>query len=109
MWIDIGNITDIPAMGARVVRGAQGDIAVFRTANNEIFALYDKCPHKGGPLSQGIVHGRAVSCPLHNWSIDLESGNAMGPDAGCSGVVPVEVTDGAIRLFIAARRTGTHG
>ena len=81
-WVDIGALTDIPARGARVVKAPGGDIAVFRTVDDEVFALRDRCPHKGGPLSQGIVHGAAVTCPLHNWVIDLLSGEATGADDG---------------------------
>ena len=73
-WIEVGVLSDIPPMGARVVRSANGDIAVFRTADDQVFALYDRCPHKGGPLSEGIVHGRSVTCPLHSWVISLETG-----------------------------------
>ena len=99
-WVAIGDISDIPLRGARCVRTPQGKIAVFRTAENEVFAIEDHCPHKGGPLSQGIVHGHAVACPLHNWSIDLASGEPMGADRGkgCAPVVPLEVRDG--RLFL---------
>ena len=81
-WADIGRIDDIPLRGARLVKTARGCIAVFRTAENEAFALDDKCPHNGGPLSQGIVHGRFVTCPLHNWVIGLDSGAAQGADKG---------------------------
>ena len=70
-WFAIGNIADIPLRGARCVKTPQGKIAVFRTAENEVFAIEDHCPHKGGPLSQGIVHAKAVTCPLHNWVISL--------------------------------------
>ena len=73
-WIDIGEIADIPVLGARIVKSASGCIAVFRTGDNEAYAIDDKCPHKAGPLSQGIVHGKSVTCPLHNWVIDLEPG-----------------------------------
>ena len=65
-WIEVGKVEEIPQLGARVVRTPEGDIAVFRTSEDEIFALRDKCPHKGGPLSQGIVHGNRVACPLHD-------------------------------------------
>ena len=83
-WIDIGAVDDIPLRGARVRRRRRdGRIAVFRTGDDEVFALDDRCPHKGGPLSQGIVHGRAVTCPLHNWVISLETGEALGADEGC--------------------------
>lgn len=97
-WLDIGSLEDIPRRGARVVRAAGGDIAVFRTADDQVFALRDRCPHKGGPLSQGIVHDRAVTCPLHNWVIDLDSGMARGPDEGCSNVIPVRLEQGRIQL-----------
>lgn len=81
-WIDIGALEDIPRQGARIVRTAQGCIAVFRTVDDTVFALDDKCPHKGGPLSQGIVHGTSVTCPLHNWVIALDTGTAQGADEG---------------------------
>ena len=90
-WIEIGSVDDIPKQGARVVRTPQGDIAVFRTATDEIFALRDRCPHKGGPLSQGIIYGKTVACPLHNWSIALETGIAVAPDEGCAASFPVRV------------------
>jgi nitrite reductase (NADH) small subunit len=83
-WVNIGKFSDLPKQGARRVRTATGDIAVFRTVDDGLFALEDRCPHKGGPLSQGIVHGNAVACPLHNWSISLATGEAMGADNGCT-------------------------
>jgi nitrite reductase (NADH) small subunit len=101
-WIEIGAIEDIPRRGARVVRSGGRDIAVFRTADDEIFALVDRCPHRGGPLSEGIVSGRSVACPLHNWVIDLASGAAMAPDIGCAPQVAVRVTQGRILLDAAA-------
>ena len=99
-WIDVGALTDIPRRGARRGATPRGDIAVFRTGDGEVFALRDKCPHKGGPLSQGIVHGRAVTCPLHAWNIDLATGEPMGADAGkgCAPPVAVRVEDGRIYL-----------
>jgi nitrite reductase (NADH) small subunit len=101
-WIDVCLISDIPALGARVVRVSGNDVAVFRTANDEIFALRDKCPHKGGPLSQGIVHGKKVTCPLHNWNIWLEDGTAVAPDQGCAATYPVKLEDGRIWLDVTA-------
>lgn len=101
-WIEVGNVSDIPKLGARVVRTQDGDIAVFRTANDEIFALRDKCPHKGGPLSQGIVHGKRVACPLHDWKINLDTGLAAAPDEGCAARFPVTVEDGRIMLSLTA-------
>ncbi len=94
-------LTDIPKLGARVVKSAlHGDIAIFRTSTDEVFALLDKCPHKGGPLSQGIVHGKRVACPLHNWNIGLDDGCAVAPDAGCTQSFPVRIDDGAVLLGV---------
>lgn len=100
-WIDIGAVTDIPTRGSRRAPTRDGDIAVFRTGDGQVYALRDACPHKGGPLSQGIVHGRAVTCPLHAWAIDLATGEPLGADAGkgCAAVVPLQVRDG--RIFVA--------
>jgi nitrite reductase (NADH) small subunit len=97
-WMDVGSIDDVPALGARVVRTADGDVAVFRTSDDQIFALYDRCPHKGGPLSEGIVHGRSVTCPLHNWVISLETGAVEGPDQGCAAQIAVSLEGGRILL-----------
>ena len=96
----VGALTDIPSKGSRVVRRPGGDIAVFRTGDDRVFALFDRCPHKGGPLSQGIVHGGSVTCPLHSWVISLESGRAQGPDEGCVPSLPVEVRDGQVWLSL---------
>ena len=97
----ICTLNDIPRLGARVVKSAaHGDIAIFRNADDEVFALLDKCPHKGGPLSQGIVYGRKVACPLHNWNIELDSGCAMAPDSGCTRRFPVTVENGDVFLQV---------
>jgi len=104
-WIAIGSLSDIPRRGARCIDTPGGKIAVFRTAEDRVFALADRCPHKGGPLSQGIVHGTSVTCPLHNWVISLESGEALGADAGCVRTISVKVEDDAI--FIALK-SQTH-
>lgn len=90
-WVHIGRLEDIPRLGARVVRRDGGNIAVFRTADDEVFALLDRCPHKGGPLSQGIVHGAQVTCPLHDWKIKLQTGEAVAPDEGCTAAFAVRV------------------
>jgi nitrite reductase (NADH) small subunit len=99
-WIDIGTLADIPQQGARVVRMKDGDIAVFRTLDDEVFALRDQCPHKGGPLSQGIVHGKRVACPLHDWKIHLDTGLAVAPDEGCAASFPVEIRHGRVFLML---------
>ncbi|MBI5460811.1 MAG: nitrite reductase small subunit NirD [Gammaproteobacteria bacterium] len=99
-WIEVGRVGDIPRLGARVVCTRDGDIAVFRTADDAIFALRDSCPHKGGPLSQGIVHGHKVACPLHDWKIHLDSGLAVAPDEGCAARFPVRIDGDAIYLSL---------
>ena len=83
-WIQVGLLSDIPRQGSRVIKTSGGEIALFRSVDDEVLALDDRCPHKGGPLSQGIVHGHRVTCPLHSWVIALESGEAVAPDAGCA-------------------------
>ena len=100
-WFDVGAVIDIPALGARRVNTPEGTIAVFRNAYNEVFAVEDVCPHRGGPLSQGIVHDCSVTCPLHNLVIDLRTGLARGEDAGKVATVPVEVREG--RIFLRLR------
>ncbi len=101
-WISVGHVEDIPRRGARIVATPAGDIAVFRTADDEVFALRDSCPHRGGPLSQGIVHGRRVACPLHDWTINLETGLAAAPDEGCAARFPVRVIDGLVSLSLTS-------
>jgi nitrite reductase (NADH) small subunit len=100
-WLHIGTENDIPTQGARVVETPFGNVALFRTLAGEIFALRDRCPHKGGPLSQGIVHGKRVACPLHNWVIELDSGEAVAPDKGCAQRFPVKVDAGQVYLAMA--------
>ena len=101
-WIDIGELAAIPIRGARTIALAGGeDVAVFRTGDNRVFALLDRCPHKGGPLSQGIVHGDQVTCPLHNWRIALATGEAQGEDKGCTPTIPVKLSAGRVLLLRA--------
>ena len=99
-WRRVCPLDEIPRLGARVVKTAQGNVAVFRNAEDEVFALDDRCPHKGGPLSQGIVFGRRVACPLHGWNIELADGKAVAPDQGCTHTFEVKVEDGAVYLLI---------
>lgn len=98
IWVDVGALEDIPRQGARVVKTAQGCVAVFRTAEDRVFALDDRCPHKGGPLSEGIVHGNAVTCPLHAWVFSLETGAAQGADEGAVNSYPARIEAGRILL-----------
>ena len=99
-WIDVGVLNDIPRLGARVVKTPLGDVAVFRTAQDNVFALRDQCPHKHGALSQGIVHGNAVTCPLHSWVISLENGEAQGYDTGCTKTFAVRMNGEQIQLAL---------
>ena len=98
-WISVCRVDDIPVLGARRVQRDQGlPVAVFRTAQDKVFALLDRCPHKGGPLSQGIVFGESVACPLHNWTIALDNGCARAPDAGCTPRFACKVEGGQVLL-----------
>ncbi|WP_152356576.1 nitrite reductase small subunit NirD [Pseudomonas aeruginosa] len=96
--MDIRPPDEINPLGSRVVAGPKGDIAIFRAADDQVFALDDRCPHKGGPLSQGLIYGKRVACPLHNWQIELESGEAVAPDQGCAHRHPVRVENGRVLL-----------
>ena len=99
-WRTVGRADEIPALGARVVDVAGTPVAVFRTGDDEIYALHDSCPHQNGPLSEGMVHGRRVTCPLHGRSVELESGAVVAPDTGCVRSYPVRVRDGAVQLRV---------
>lgn len=101
-WKPVCNVEDIPKLGARRVQRKQGcEVAVFRAADDQVFALLDRCPHKGGPLSQGIVFGHSVACPLHNWTIGLANGCAQAPDEGCTPKFSVKVENGQVFLDVA--------
>ncbi|HYP30358.1 MAG TPA: nitrite reductase small subunit NirD [Burkholderiaceae bacterium] len=105
-WTYICRVDDIPVLGARRVRRPAGtDVAIFRTESDRIFALLDRCPHKGGPLSQGIVFGEHVACPLHNWAISLEDGQARAPDIGCATRFAVRVEGDAVSLLASELAT----
>ena len=105
-WRAICRVEDIPRLGARrVQREAGGEVAIFRTADDQVFALIDRCPHQGGPLSQGIVFGRSVACPLHNWTISLQDGLAQAPDEGCAARFTVKVEAGVVMLDSEELRT----
>jgi len=100
-WMRICELSEIPRLGSRVLEREAGNVAIFRTSQDKVFALLDRCPHKGGALSQGIVHGDSVTCPLHAWNIDLASGNAKAPDEGCSRHFPVHIDElGAVHLCL---------
>ena len=97
-WIDIAAVSDVPLRGARVIKTHAGCVAVFRTASDQVFVLDNSCPHKAGPLADGIVHGTSVTCPLHNWVISLETGQAQGNDQGEVATYPARIEEGRILL-----------
>ena len=100
-WKEICKVDDIPVLGARRIERAQGGaVAIFRNAEDKVFALLDRCPHKGGPLSQGIVFGESVACPLHNWTIGLADGCARAPDEGCTPRFSVKVDAGIVHVDV---------
>ncbi|WP_443969729.1 nitrite reductase small subunit NirD [Sphingobium sp. CR28] len=102
-WLDIGWVNEIPVRGSRTVTvDGAGEIAVFRTGDDKLFALRNSCPHKAGPLSQGIVHGHSVTCPLHNWNIALATGQAQGEDKGCTPTIPVKIDGGRVLICRAS-------
>ncbi len=105
-WVDVCAMADIPQRGARRMAGANGPIAIFRTGDDQIFALIDRCPHKQGPLSMGIVHGASVTCPLHGRNVDLATGQLTGADAsqGCAPRIDVRVIDGRVEIIAEALR-----
>lgn len=105
-WKMVCRVEDIPVLGARVVeRQIKPDVAIFRNSENKIFALLDRCPHKGGPLSQGIVFGERVACPLHNWNIELPTGCAVSPDEGCTQKFALKVEQDQVYLDAQELRT----
>ncbi|MFZ2855053.1 MAG: nitrite reductase (NAD(P)H) small subunit [Rhodocyclaceae bacterium] len=99
-WIDAGPVDAIPSPGARQLRTAQGNIAVVRTGSGTVYAIADTCPHKGGPLSQGMVFGERVQCPMHGLVIDLLTGSAVAPDTGAAATYPVRIENG--RIYVGA-------
>jgi nitrite reductase (NADH) small subunit len=101
-WKNIGPLSNIPVRGARrlCMKHLGKPVAVFRTSEDDIFALVDECPHKQGPLSEGIVAGRTVSCPLHNWVIGLDDGQALAPDEGTVQPLSVRVVEGDVYVYL---------
>jgi nitrite reductase (NADH) small subunit len=103
-WYRVARVDQIPRLGARTVTVGGSNVALFRTSTDDIFALEDRCPHRGGPLSQGIVHGHCVTCPLHDWVIDLATGQATGPDDGATRTFHVRIDNGDVWLSVAVLR-----
>lgn len=103
-WVSIGTLNDIPRRGSRCVKAGDKTIAIFRTLEDQIYALEDKCPHKAGPLSNGIVHDGCVTCPLHNWVISLATGEAQGADEGATASYPIKMDGDTILIDIGAMK-----
>ncbi|MFT6558744.1 nitrite reductase small subunit NirD [Sneathiella sp.] len=101
-WTEVGQLSEIPVQGARCIKMGETTIALFRTIQNEVFAIEDKCPHKKGPLSQGIVHDNCVTCPLHNWVISLETGTAQGADEGSTLTFSTRIENGIVSIALSA-------
>jgi nitrite reductase (NADH) small subunit len=99
-WVQVGRLEDIPRLGSRVVESAAGELALFRTSDDQLFALLNRCPHKRGPLADGIVHGHRVTCPLHNWVLELENGEVVAPDVGCAPSYPVRLDGDVVYLSL---------
>lgn len=101
-WKKICAVSDVPVLGSRVVESeTEGRIAIFRNSADQVFAVRDRCPHKHGPLSQGIVHGTTVTCPLHSWKIQLDDGLVVPPDVGLRVAV-----SGAVGIAAGLPRAG---
>jgi len=105
-WTRVCAVSDIQPLGARTLPTPKGEIAVFRCSDDSVFAVINRCPHRQGPLSEGIVHGHRVTCPLHAWVIDLENGEAVAPDIGCAPKIPVRVIDDAVWIELALVDSG---
>ncbi|HEB95755.1 MAG TPA: nitrite reductase small subunit NirD [Sedimenticola thiotaurini] len=99
-WMEVGKLAEIPPLGSRVVQIPDGEIALFRTSDDQVFALRNRCPHRQGPLADGMVHGHRVTCPLHNWILELESGEAVAPDVGCAPRYPVRLQGDVVYLSL---------
>ena len=95
-WFDVASLDDIPLRGSRRVTAGLREVALFRIHDEEVFAIDNACPHRQGPLSEGIVHGDCVTCPLHNWVISLRDGKAQGADEGRVSTHPVRVINNRI-------------
>lgn len=101
-WLHVGTLSDIPLRGSRRIKQGNRTVALFRTAKNKVYAIADSCPHKAGPLSDGIVHDACVTCPLHNWVISLETGKAQGADEGSTPVFPVRMDGDKVLVALPA-------
>ncbi|MFW7381538.1 MAG: nitrite reductase small subunit NirD [Oligoflexus sp.] len=88
-WYLIGTIHDIPRQGAQLLQFGDRQLGIFRTYQDEFYAINAQCPHAGGPLTEGLIHGHYVSCPLHDWTINLKTGICQAPDEGQVSCYPL--------------------
>lgn len=100
-WTAVVELEQIPVLGSRLIKTRTQSIAVFRGSDNQVFAINDSCPHKQGSLSQGMMHGTTVTCPLHSWKLNLASGEVLEPDQGCINTYPVNVIEGQVYLQLS--------
>lgn len=98
--IKIMSAADLPVQIGKEVRIKDTFIALFRLANGDIRAVENRCPHKNGPLAEGIVSGEFVFCPLHDWKISLQTGEVQKPDDGCIQTYEVQIIDGDIYIYM---------
>lgn len=108
-WLKVAPLQDIQKLGARVVRtqNSEGDaleIGVFRLDDDSIFAINNRCPHKGGPLSEGLVYGDKIACPMHSWKISLVNGKAEEPDEGKVACYQTKVEAGMVYLKLKEKQ-----
>jgi nitrite reductase (NADH) small subunit len=100
-FIRIGRAADVPFLEGRTADVDGTRVAVFRTETGFV-AIGAECPHEGGPLADGIVADRCVTCPLHNWRIDLETGEVVGGGEGSVPVFEIEERDGELFVSVPA-------
>lgn len=97
-WHPVCQIEEIPRYGGRTIRAGEVEIAVFRLGDDRIRAVDNRCPHKQGPLAEGIVSGDIIICPLHARKISLESGEVLSPDSGCVKTYAVKIEGDEVLL-----------
>jgi nitrite reductase (NADH) small subunit len=103
-WIRVTETGNIPLREGRSVRIGEEEIAIFNLGESEFVAVDNACPHRGGPLCDGIVSGKVVTCPLHGYKVSLESGHVVKPDVAVKvNSYPVRVEDGVVLIKCSKR------
>lgn len=108
-WIALANVDDIPLREGRPVTIDGREIAVFNLGDR-FAAVENRCPHRGGPLADGIVIASAIVCPLHNWRIGLEDGNVVKPqhEPACVATWPARVESGRVLIQLQPSVPADH-